>query len=461
MCFMALLPDQKFSTFVDGGDLEVGDIVVGLRAGLNTRFDYTGELPPGVIVPVTQGGTGLAAIPAYRLVAGGTTSISPLQSVVAGTSGQLLQSNGAAALPTWTTATFPSGSGTLNHLLRSDGTNWVETTATTLDASDVLSGLTQLNVDNLRLDGNTISSTDTNGDICLIPDGNGDILAFTSVQYNSIYTKSFQSSKPIASARFDVGSGTNTAAFMGFSSRGGTPGVHGALLLNDPVGSYRVYGDDGTDFMEAGVAQFIVDGAVSAGIIPSRYTIYTYNDLGVRVLGLTLTKDQILNLTNPLRTGSGGLGITTTPTNGQIPIGNGLNYVAANLTPGTGISITNGAGSIILNATGGGLSWNNVAGTTQALAVNNGYVSGNAAQTTFTLPPTAAVGDRGAVEGLGAGGWILKANTGQTIKIGSSTTSSAGTLTSAASSDNVYVVCIVANTTWRVQTTNSAGLTVA
>lgn len=44
----------------------------------------------------------------------------------------------------------------------------------------------------------------------------------------------------------------------------------------------------------------------------------------------------------------GGLGITTTPTNGQIPIGNGSNYVAAAITAGEGISVTNGSGSITI-----------------------------------------------------------------------------------------------------------------
>ena len=149
-------------------------------------------------------------------------------------------------------------------------------------------------------------------------------------------------------------------------------------------------------------------------------------------------------------------------TDGQLVIGSTAGApAAANLTAGTGVSISNGSNSITINAGGGGMSWTTTAGTTQAAAVNNGYVSGNAAQTTFTLPATAAVGDHVALEGLGAGGWILTANTGQTIKIGTSTTSSAGTLTSAAGSDNVYVICIVQNTTWRVITTNSAGLTVA
>ena len=55
---MALVPDQKFSTFQDGGDLAVNDIIVGLRGGLNTRFVYTGELPTGVVIPIANGGTG-------------------------------------------------------------------------------------------------------------------------------------------------------------------------------------------------------------------------------------------------------------------------------------------------------------------------------------------------------------------------------------------------------------------
>jgi hypothetical protein len=40
---------------------------------------------------------------------------------------------------------------------------------------DVLSLTGQFNVDNLRLDGNTISSTDANGNIVLAPNGSGDV----------------------------------------------------------------------------------------------------------------------------------------------------------------------------------------------------------------------------------------------------------------------------------------------
>lgn len=112
-------------------------------------------------------------------------------------------------------------------------------------------------------------------------------------------------------------------------------------------------------------------------------------------------------------------------------------------------------------ASSGGMAWSLVAGTTQAAAVNNGYIIDNATQTTVTLPATAAAGDVVAVQGKGAGGWILDANTGQTIQLGASATSSGGTITSANQWDSIFVVCVTANTTWAVQYALSSGLTTA
>jgi len=65
---------------------------------------------------------------------------------------------------------------------------------------------------------------------------------------------------------------------------------------------------------------------------------------------LTATNSSILPV------GSGGTGITTTPTNGQIPIGNGTNYTAATLTAGNGTSITNASGAITVTVTGSTLN---------------------------------------------------------------------------------------------------------
>jgi hypothetical protein len=69
--------------------------------------------------------------------------------------------------------------------------------------------------------------------------------------------------------------------------------------------------------------------------------------------GLTLT-NLTFSLTAPVSVANGGTALTSTPTNGQLLIGNGTNYTLSTLTAGSGISITNGAGSISIAASGGG-----------------------------------------------------------------------------------------------------------
>ncbi len=55
--------------------------------------------------PVVEGGTGVQSNTAYSVLTGGTTATGAIQSVSGvGTSGQVLTSNGAAALPTWQAA---------------------------------------------------------------------------------------------------------------------------------------------------------------------------------------------------------------------------------------------------------------------------------------------------------------------------------------------------------------------
>lgn len=63
---------------------------------------FTSQLP--VPLPVAQGGTGVTSTTAYAVLCGGTTSTGNLQSIAGvGTTGQVLTSNGAGALPTFTT----------------------------------------------------------------------------------------------------------------------------------------------------------------------------------------------------------------------------------------------------------------------------------------------------------------------------------------------------------------------
>ncbi len=140
-------------------------------------------------------------------------------------------------------------------------------------------------------------------------------------------------------------------------------------------------------------------------------------------------------------------------TNGQILIGStGATPVTTTITAGAGISITNGAGSITISGGGGGFSWTEVTGTSQAIAVNNGYIANNAGLVTLTLPATAAIGDSFTIVGKGSGGWLVAQNAGQSIHLGSqvTTTGVGGSLASTNRYDCIEVVCITADTEFSV-----------
>ena len=63
---------------------------------------HLSSLTLGSALPIGSGGTGLSTTTAYGLIAAGTTSTGNFQQVSGtGTSGQVLTSNGAGALPTW------------------------------------------------------------------------------------------------------------------------------------------------------------------------------------------------------------------------------------------------------------------------------------------------------------------------------------------------------------------------
>lgn len=119
-----------------------------------------------------------------------------------------------------------------------------------------------------------------------------------------------------------------------------------------------------------------------------------------------------IGLVNPLIVGKGGTGLATltdhsillgsgtdavTPlgvaSNGQLPIGStGADPVLSVLTEGSGISITNGAGSITIAASAGGIDHNSLSGlqggTTaeyyHLTSTEHGYVSGVNAQSVLT-----------------------------------------------------------------------------
>jgi hypothetical protein len=81
----------------------------------------------------------------------------------------------------------------------------------------------------------------------------------------------------------------------------------------------------------------------------------TFNNKGT-VTSVAATVPSFLTVTGSPITSSGTLAISlaSTPANGQLLIGNGTGLSYATLTAGTGITITNGSGSIQIDSTGGG-----------------------------------------------------------------------------------------------------------
>jgi hypothetical protein len=132
----------------------------------------------------------------------------------------------------------------------------------------------------------------------------------------------------------------------------------------------------------------------------SGVTAATFNSGGTAVIGnLSVTSASISNLSvtsitlsGVLPIAQGGTGLSSTPTNGQLLIGNGTGFTLATLTAGSGMTITNNAGSISLSAAG--LPVVSIANTVTVSAVaGNHYVLTAASLTTVTLPASPTISD--------------------------------------------------------------------
>ena len=66
------------------------------------------------------------------------------------------------------------------------------------------------------------------------------------------------------------------------------------------------------------------------------------------------TTGTAANVTGIVAVANGGTGLSTTPANGALDIGNGTGFTRATLTAGSGVTITNASGSITIDATGSG-----------------------------------------------------------------------------------------------------------
>jgi hypothetical protein len=440
----------------------------------------------GAVFPITvpNGGSGNTSAIAYGVLTGGITSTSQFQSVTPGASGSIFQSAGSSSLPTWSMATYPSTS-TINQLLYSSSSNiisglstgnnavlvtssgGVPSLSTTLPSGLTIPGyldssllLTQIYMGN---SSNIAEKVNLVGDMHLTYGGSGIgntlVVAINGAQLGST------TANP---GNVLIGNGVNwnTTAISGdatlVSSGALTVSKIGGVAIS-LAGSFTTSGAFAVTqtYTGATTVTFPTSGTLATtSQIPTGAALTKTDDTNVTLtLGgtpstaLLQAASLTLGWTGTLSGTRGGTGVNNGAS--TITLGGSLTTSGAfastfTMTNTTSVTFPT-SGTLATTAQLTGLTWNDVSGTTQAAVVNNGYIISNAAQTTVTIPATAAEGSLFAVQGKGAAGWILQMNTGQICHFGSSPTTSAGSLTSSNLWDCVEIICVTANTTFAVR----------
>lgn len=323
---------------------------------------------------------------------------------------------------------------------------------------------------NLLLDTNTFSSINTNGDICLVPNGTGSVIIGTTFNDPST-TASIEIPKTGASPALRAIRYVNAPAALGIDighSRGATLGSQVSLVNNDSMGTFRAFGSDGTSLVLGGQTGFNVDGTPSTGIMPSRFTIHTISTSGTFVAAVVVNSSQNMTVTGNVTASTSFAANSPTVNQGSISLtcaNNSGNYANVLTNAATSSARTwtlpNASGTIALVGGSAALSYTSVSGTSQAAIAGNGYILNNSGATTVTLPTTASsvIGDTIKIKGRSSVPWIIQANTGQIITIGNTSSATAGTLTSSDGKDSLQLVYVAANE-WSVDWALSDGVMV-
>jgi hypothetical protein len=466
-------------------------------------------------VTMTLGGTpNTALLQAVSMTLGWTGQLSIARggtnNSVLGANGTLAQSDGTKY--TFTTATYPSIATATGTILRADGTNWVATTATypattTINqilyssANNVIGEITTANSATLVTSSTGVpafTGSMTNGQLVIGSTGATPVVGSITGAGSITVTPGAGTIQISSSAGGVVNAGTaNELAYYAttgsavsglatanngvlITSGAGVPSIS-STLPTAVQGNITSVGTIGSGTWQGNTVAigYGGTGATSIGangtLAQSNGSIYTFttatypstttaNRLLYSSATNTVTDLATANSATLVTNASGVPAWTSSMTNGQVLIGStGATPVPATITGTAGITITNAAGSITISGGGGGYTWTEVTGVSQAMAANNGYITNNPALVTLTLPATAALGTTISIAGKGAGGWKIAQNAGQEIFFGSSATTigATGYLQSTQQFDSIELLCITADTQWTVITGPQGAITVA
>jgi hypothetical protein len=306
--------------------------------GLTPNTATTGAITLGGTLAAASGGTGQSSYTTGDLLyASGSTAIGKLSAVA---SGSVLVSNGTGVAPSYSSS--PTLSGTLT------------------SASFIANGSISSAASTGAYSYGTLGYTDTNIFTSYTSSVNG---------YNQMVLQN-TSGGTAASTNFIV-SNNNGSASTFFGEFGmNSSGFSGTGAFNAPSAVYlaSTSGDLAIGTNTSNAIHFVVNGGTTDAA--------------------TISSAGVFSLGTPLAIGSGGTGLSTTPANGALDIGNGTNFTRTTLTAGSNISITNGAGSITIAATGGASG----GGTDQIF-----WQNGQTVNTSYSIPSTTNAGTFGPI----------------------------------------------------------------
>ena len=390
-----------------------------------------------------------------------------------------------------------------NKILRSDGTYWVQSTNASLDSSDKLYNISELQVDNININGNTITSTNVGGNIVITPNTVGSIVLdglnwpqvdgtsnqalvtngagqLSWASFGSPYTPSALTEVDDANVTMTLGGSPNTALLQAVSmtlgwngqlsiSRGGTNtntlGSSGQLAQSDgtkyawTTATYPATATATGTILRADGTNWVATTAT----YPATTTInqILYSSANNVIGGITTANSATL-----VTSSTGVPGYTGSMTNGQLVIGStGATPVVGSITGAGSITVTPGAGTIQISSSAGGTvnpgtanelayyatTGSAVSGLTTA---NNGVLitsAGGVPSISSTLP-TAVQGNITSVGTIGSGTWnggiIGSAYGGTGVNNGTSTITLGGSLTTSGAFASTFTMTGITTVTF-------------
>ena len=282
---------------------------------------------------VAQGGTGTNTLTGV-VIGNGTSAMT---AVAATGSLQVLRRNGANSGYEFATVAFGGGSVTTVSVVSANGFAGSVATDSTTPAITLTTTITGVLKGNGTAISAALAGTDYQAPISLTTTGNSGAATFTTNTLNiPNYTLT------------GLGGFANPMTTLGDVIYGGVSGVPTRLAGNITAGK-QFLSQTGNGSASAAPAWATITGAdiTGAALTKTDDTNVTLTLGGTPATSLLRAASITVGWSGVLAVGRGGLGGSgSTPTNGQIPIGNGTNYVAAAISGSSTIAVTNGSGTI-------------------------------------------------------------------------------------------------------------------